>query len=231
MATPGPVTIAKGLIPNLPYDPERDFATVSLVNAAANVFAIHPSIPARTMKEFVALAAHRPTHIGVSAIGSVQHLLAEMMKRETRARVDVVAYKGGAQVAIDVAGGQIESMWNVLPVVLPLIESKRIRALAVASEKRSALLPLVPTTAEAGWPNITGTAWNGLVAPAATPQDIISRLNNEISGIVAAADMRERFTSLGMEPMIGTPQQFAEFLKAETARWAEVVKAANIKIE
>jgi tripartite-type tricarboxylate transporter receptor subunit TctC len=164
-------------------------------------------MPAHSLKEFVALAAHQPTRIGVSAIGSVQHLLAEMMKRGTPANVDVVAYKGGVQVAIDVAGGQIESMWNVLPVVLPLIENKRIRALAVASEKRSALLPLVPTTAEAGWPNITGTAWNGVVAPAATPQDVVSRLNNEISSIVAAADMRERFTVLRMEPIIGTPRQ------------------------
>jgi tripartite-type tricarboxylate transporter receptor subunit TctC len=231
MATPGPVTVAKGLIPNLAYDPERDFAPVILANASANVFATHPSVPARSVKEFVALARGRPMHVGVSAIGSVQHLLAEMMNRDAAAKLQIITYKGGAQVATDVVGGQIESMWNVLPVVLPLIQSGRVRPLAVASEKRSALLSNVPTMGEAGWPSVVAIAWNGVVAPAGTPRAIVTLLNKEIARGIEAPDIKERFAALGMEPISGSPEDFEKFLKAETAKWSQLVKAANIKAQ
>jgi len=231
MATPGPVTVAKGLIPNLGYDPEHDFAPIVLVNASANVLAIHPSLPARSMQEFVALAKRQAMHVGVSAIGSLQHLLAVMTNRETGARLEIITYKGGAQVATDVVGGQIESMWNVLPVVLPLVQSRRVRAMAVASEKRSALLPDVPTMREAGWPEVIAIAWNGVVAPAGTPSAAITYLNTEINRALDTRDVKERFASLGMEAISGRPEEFDTFLKNETARWARVVKMANIKIQ
>ena len=231
MATPGPVTVAKSLYPNLGYDPERDLAAVILANASPNVLAIHPSVPARTVKELVALAKTRPIHLGASTIGSVQHLLAEMLKRDTGAKMDVITYKGGAQVATDTVGGQIESLWSVLPVVLPFMQNGRLRVLAVANEKRSTLIPNVPTMGEAGWPTVLATAWNGVVVPAATPKNIIAVLNKEIARSLEAADVKERFTAAGMEAIGGTPEEFSSFLRAESAKWAKVVKAANIKPE
>ena len=129
MATPGPVTAGKSLYANLPYDAARDFAPVILVNASPNVLAVHPSVPVRTVKELIALAKARPLRVGVSTVASIQHLLAEMLSHTTGVRMEIITYKGGAQVATDVVGGQIESLWSVLPVVLPFIQSGRLRAI------------------------------------------------------------------------------------------------------
>ena len=231
MATPGPVTAGKSLYPNLPYDPERDLAPVILVNASPNVLAVHPSIPARTAKELITLAKSGNLHIAASTIASVQHLLSEMLNHATGVRMEVITYKGGAQAATDVAGGQVEALWSVLPAALPFIQSGRLRALAVASEKRTSLLPQVPTMGEAGWPGVVGTAWNGVVAPAGAPRAIVETLATEIGRSLRAADVKDRFTASGMEAIGGTSEEFGAFLKAETAKWAKVIKAANIKVE
>ncbi len=231
MATPGPITAGRSLYPHLPYDPERDLAPVILVNASPNVLAVHPSVPARSVKELIALAQARPLRAGVSTIASIQHLLAEMLNRAAGVKMDIITYKGGAQVATEVVGGQIESLWSVLPIVLPFIQSGRLRALAVASEKRSSLLPNVATMGESGWPSVVATAWNGVVAPAGTPRNVIDLLNAEIARSLQAPDVKERFTTLGMEAIGGTPEEFGAFMRAETAKWAQVIKAANIKIE
>ncbi len=231
MATPGPVTAGKSLYPSLQYDPERDFAPVILFNASPNVLAVHPSIPARTVKELVALASKRPLHVAASTVASVQHLLAEMLNHATGVRMEVITYKGGAQAATDVAGGQVEALWSVLPAALPFVQSGRLRSLAVASDQRSALLPHVPTMSEAGWPAVVGTAWNGVVAPVGTPRAIIDTLAAEIGRSLHAADVKERLTASGMEAIGGSPEHFGAFLKAETAKWAKVIKAANIKVE
>ena len=231
MATPVPVTAGKSLYPNLPYDPERDLAPVILVNASPNVLAVHPSVPARSVKELIALAKNGKLHIAASTIASVQHLLAEMLNHAAGVRMQVITYKGGAQAATDVAGGQVEVLWSVLPAALPFIQSLRLRVLAVASEKRTTLLPAVPTMGEAGWPAVVGTAWNGVVAPAGTPKNIIDILALEIARSLHAVDVKERFTASGMEAIGGTPDEFGAFLRAETAKWAQVIKAANIKIE
>lgn len=231
MATPGPVTAGKTLYPNLPYDPERDLMPVILVNASPNVLAAHPSVPARSVKELVALAKTRQLRVGVSAIASVQHLLAEMFNHATGASMQIIPYKGGAPVAIDVIGGQIEFLWSVLPVVLPPIQNGRLRAIAIASEKRSTLLPGVPTMVESGWPSVVGTAWNGVVAPAGTPRSIAEHLNAAIGRALQAPDITERFAALGMEAIGGSPEDFGDFLRAETAKWAKVIKDASIKVE
>ena len=231
MATPGPVTIGKTLYANLPYDPERDLAPIILVNASPNVLAVHPSVTARSVKELVALSRSHPMHIGASTVASVQHLLAEMFNRAAGIRMEIITYKGGAQAAIDVAGGQIEALWSVLPVVIPLISGGRLRVLAVASEQRSALLPAVPTMQEAGWPGVVASAWNGVVAPANTPQAAIERLNAEIARGLASADVKEKFAAAGMEPIGGSPAEFAAFLRDESAKWARVIRAANIRVD
>lgn len=231
LATPGPVTAGKSLYPNLPYDPERDLVPVILVNASPNVLAVHPSVPARSVNELIALAKARPLRAGVSTIASVQHLLAEMLNRAAGIRMEIISYKGGAQVATDVVGGQIESLWSVLPIVLPFIQSGRLRALAIASEQPSALLPGVPTMGASGWPAVVATAWNGVVVPAGTPRNIIELLNVEIGRSLQTPDIKERFAAIGMEPIGGTAEGFGAFLRAETAKWAGVIKAANIRIE
>ena len=231
MATPGPVTIGKTLYANLPYDPERDLQPVILVNASPNVLGLHPSVPARSVAELVALAKLRPLHMGVSTIASVQHLLGEMFNHASGAKLQIIAYKGGAQVATDVIGGQIESLWSVLPVVLPMIHAGRLRALAIASEKRSALLPAVPTTVESGLPSVIGIAWNGVVVPAGTPRMVVDQLNSTIAQSLRAADVTERFTAIGMEAIGGSADAFGAFLRTDTARWAKVIRMANVKVE
>jgi len=231
MATPGPVTAGKSLYANLPYDPERDLAPVILVNASPNVLAVHPSVPARSVKELVALAKARPLHVAASTIASVQHLLAAMFNHAIGVNLEIITYKGGAQAATDVVGGQVEALWSVLPVVLPFLQGDRLRVLAVASEKRSALLPQVPTMAEAGYPGVIATAWNGVVAPAGTPKSVIDLLNAEIGRSLHAPDVKERFVASGMEAIGGTPEEFGAFLRAETVKWAKVIKDANIKVE
>ena len=231
MATPGPVTAGKTLYPNMPYDPERDLVPVILVNASPNVLAVHPSVPARSVKELIALAKSGKLHVAASTIASVQHLLAEMLNHATGVRMEVITYKGGAQAATDVAGGQVEALWSVLPAALPFIQGGRLRVLAVASEKRTALLPAIPTMGEAGWPSVVGTAWNGVVAPAGTPKTIVDTLAAEIGRSLHAADVKERFAASGMEAIGGTPDEFGAFLRAETAKWARVIKAANIRVE
>ena len=145
--------------------------------------------------------------------------------------MEIITYKGGAQAATDVVGGQIEALWSVLPVVLPFIANNRLRVLAVGSEKRSTLLPGVPTTGEAGYPGVVATAWNGVVAPAGTPQSIVSMLNKEIERGLGAPEVKERFTALGMEAIGGSPESFGAFLRAETAKWAKLVRTANIRAE
>jgi tripartite-type tricarboxylate transporter receptor subunit TctC len=231
MATPGPVTAGKTLYANLPYDPERDLAPVILVNASPNVLAVHPSVPAHSVKELVSLAKAHPMHVAASTIASVQHLLAAMFNHAVGVNMEIITYKGGAQAATDVVGGQVEALWSVLPVVLPFLSGDRLRVLAVASEKRSALLPQVPTMGEAGYPGVIATAWNGVVAPAGTPKSVIDLLNAEIGRSLHAPDVKERFTASGMEAIGGTPEEFGAFLRAETAKWAKVIKAANIKVE
>jgi tripartite-type tricarboxylate transporter receptor subunit TctC len=231
MATPGPVTAGKSLYANLPYDPERDLAPVILVNASPNVLAVHPTVPARSVKELIVLAKGRPLHVAASTIASVQHLLAEMFNHAVGVKLEIITYKGGAQAATDVVGGQVEALWSVLPVVLPFVQSGRLRVLAVASEKRTSLLPNVPTMGESGFPSVVATAWNGVVAPAGTPRNIIDALNAEIGRSLQALDVKERFTAAGMEAIGGTPEEFGAFMRAETAKWARVIKAANIKVE
>jgi tripartite-type tricarboxylate transporter receptor subunit TctC len=227
----GAHTLAPSLNAKLPYDIVADFQPISLAAIGTYLLVVNPSVPARSVKELIALAKAKPLRVGVSAIASVQHLLAEMFNHTTGLKLQIVPYKGGAQVATDVVGGQIESLWSVLPVVLPPIQSGRLIAIAIASEKRSALLPKVPTMAESGWPSVVATAWNGVVAPAGTPRAIVDQVNAAIGQALRAPDITERFAAIGMEAVGGTPEEFGAFLRAETAKWAKVIKAANIKVE
>jgi tripartite-type tricarboxylate transporter receptor subunit TctC len=228
MAQPGPMTIARSFFP-LPYDPDRDFAPIILANESASVLVIHPSIPARSLKDLVALAKARPLNAAFASVGSVPHLLTELFSQAAQAHFNPIPYKGGALAVTDVVGGQVDALWGVLPIILPFTQNGKLRALAVASEKRSIFLPNIPTTAEAGWPGVVGTAWNGVVAPTHTPKEIIVRMNAEIRRALSSDDIRERYTTLGMESFEeNTPESFGAFMHAETVKWSNVIKTAKI---
>ena len=233
MATPSPITIGKTLFPKLPYDPERDLAPVILVNESASVLVAHPSLPVHSLEELVALAKRRPgaLNIAINNIASVHHLLTEMFNHEAGIKMTNVTYKGGALAVNDLLSGQVDLLWSILPLALPHIQNGKLRAIVVAGEKRSNLLPDVPTTGQSGWPKVVGSGWNGVVAPAGTPRDVIERLNVEIGLSLNAPDIKERYTALGLEALGSTPEEFGAYMRAETARWAEVVRTANVKVE
>lgn len=230
MATPGPVTVARSLYPKLPYDPEKDLAPIIFANESPIVLALHPSVPARSVKELIELAKKRPGQLTAALVssGSVPHLLTEMLKIAGQVNLLEVPYKGGAPAMTATVSGEVDLLFSVLPVVLPFMQSAKLRTIAVASDERSALIPRIPTLREQGVAGVTGSAWNGLVAPSGTPQNVIARLNTETTRVLTSPDIRARFTTLGMEAKGGTPEVFAAFLRAETAKWAQVVKSANI---
>ena len=160
------------------------------------------------------------------------HLLLEHFNQVAKVHFNTIPYKGGSLAVTDTVGGQVDALWNVVPVVLPFIKNGKLRALVVGSEKRSVFLPNTPTTVEAGWPSVVGTAWNGVVAPAGTPKDIIVRLNTEIRNALSSADIRERYTTLGMESFEeNSPESFGAFMHAESVKWARVIKTAKITVD
>lgn len=231
MATPGPVTVGRSLYPDLPYDPQKDLEPIILANESPIVLAVNPAISAKSLKELVALAKSKPGKLSAALVstGSVPHLLTEMLKMSAGINTLDVPYKGGAPATLDVISGQVDMLFSVLPLILPNIKAGQLRPLVIASNTRSPLLPDVPTTAEEGYGDVTGSAWNGIVAPAGTPKAIIDRLNEETSQILMTPDTKQRFNQLGMESVGGTAQDFAKFLQAESQKWGEVVAKAHLQ--
>jgi len=232
MATPGPVTVGRSLYADLPYDPQKDLVPIILANESPIVLVVNPAVPAKSLKDLVASAKSKPGKLSAALVstGSVPHLLTEMLKISAGINVLDVPYKGGAPAALDVIGGQVDILFSVLPLVLPNIKAGQLRALVIASKTRSSLIPDVPTTAEEGYGDVIGSAWNGIVAPASTPQEIVDKLNLETSQILATKDTEQRFNELGMEPVGGTPQSFAHYLQAESEKWAEVITTAHLRM-
>ncbi|MDO8534669.1 MAG: tripartite tricarboxylate transporter substrate binding protein [Xanthobacteraceae bacterium] len=233
VATPGPVSIGRSLYPSLPYDPAKDFASVILVNESPIVLVLHPSIPAKTVKELVALAKARPGRLNAAlgGSGSVGHLLTEMLKSAAGVKIENITYKGGLPAVIDLISGQVDVHFSALLIPLPFMKTGKLRAIAVASEKRSALIPEIPTMIEAGFPGMTGSSWNGIIAPAGTSRAIVERLNAGVTSALKSAEVKERSKTLGMDVLGGTPESFDAFLRAETEKWAKVIRAAGIKAE
>ncbi len=233
IATPGPVTVGKSLYPNLPYDPERDLVPVILMNESPLVLVIHPAIQARTVNELIALAKAKPGAMSAAlpSTGSVQHLLTEMLKDVAKVNIVDIPYKGAEPAANELAGGQVDIMWSVLPTVMPFIKPGKLRVLAVASDKRTPALPDVPTMRESGWPTVIGSNWNGVIAPAGTPKSIIDRLNVEIGRILTLPDVKERYATLDVTAIGGSADAFRSYMKAEAERWSAVIRKANIKVD
>jgi tripartite-type tricarboxylate transporter receptor subunit TctC len=231
MATPGPVTVGRSIYPDLPYDPVRDLVPIILANESPIVLAANPTMPAESLKDLVALAKTEPGKLSAALVstGSVPHLLTEMLKASAGVNILDVPYKGGAPATIDVISGQVDMLFSVLPLILPNIKAGQLRPLVIASKARSPLLPNVPTTAEQGYGDVSGSAWNGIVAPAGTPKDVVDKLNAETSQILMTPDTQQRFSELGMVSVGGTPQEFVKFLQAESEKWARVIEAAHLQ--
>lgn len=229
----GAHTVHPSIYARMPYDLLRDFAPVTLTSATTNLLVVHPTVPAKSVKELIAMAKAKPSLFNYSSAGtgSTTHMAMELFK--SMARVDFlhIPYKGSAPAVLDLVGGHVDLMFAPLPVMLPHIKSGRVRPLAVAIAKRSGAIPEIPTVAEAGLPGFEATNSVGVLAPAATPRDIIAKLNAEIVRILGLPEIRERLLGLGAEPVANSPEQFAAFLKEDIARWAKVVKDAKIPVQ
>ena len=233
LSASAPIVMSQTLYKNLGFNLERDFEPVGLMASAPFILVVHPSLPAKSVKEFVALARSRPGQLSFASTGSgsTPHLSMEMLKAQAGINLVHVPYKGTPQAVLDLLSGQVQVMFANTLSVLPQVKSGRLRALAISSAKRSAAAPELPTVAESGMPGYESGTWFGLFAPASTPREIINRLNSELVRIIATADMKARLLDQGADPVTGTPEQFRAFVKTELAKWSKVVKAVGIKLE
>ena len=221
------------LYPKLPYDTLRDLAPVTLVTSTPELFVVHPSVPAKSMKDMIALAKARPGQINVASTGSggMPHLALELLK--TTARIDLthVPYKGAAPAVADVLGGQVSGLIADLPVLQPHVVGGKLRALAIASPKRSPLLPDVLTMTEQGLAVVEAVNWYGIVVAAKTPSEVIAKLRDGIVKTLNDPDLRDKLVGRGADPIPSTSEHFAVFLKDEVAKWGRIAKESGAKID
>ena len=233
MVTAGTHGINPSLYRKLGFDAIKDFAPISLVAMVPNIFVVNNAVPAKDLKEFIAYAKANPGKLnyGSPGNGSTAHLSMELFKSMTGIQMVHIPYKGSAGVLADLIGGQIVATMDNMPPYIPQVKAGKIRALAVSPARRSPAVPDVPTVAEAGVPGYDSGAWFGLVAPAHTPKDIVDKLSHETARILKLPDVSARLSDLGAEPVGGTPEQFAAHIKAEIAKWAKVIKEANVELQ
>jgi tripartite-type tricarboxylate transporter receptor subunit TctC len=227
------ISISPTLYKKLNYDSVKDFAPISLVGQMPNVMIIRPSLPVKSLRELIEYARANPGKLnyGSGGIGSTNQLSSELFKSFTKINMVHVPYKGSIQAMMALLSGEVDMVTIGVPPSLPHIQSGKVRALAVLSPERLPALPDVPTSREAGIDNFEVTTWYGILAPAGTPRDIITRLNAEWTKIAAMPDTKEKMQKVDFEPMSSTPEQFAEFIKTEIARWGKVIKDANVSID
>jgi len=214
-----------------PYDTLRDLAPVILCVKGANVLSMHPSVPARNLKELIALARARPGQLNFasSGLGSSNQMAGELFKMMAKINIVHVPYKGNAPALTDTMAGHVEMMFRGVPALIPHIQSGRLRAIAIGSLKRFTAIPEVPTFDESGVKGYEATTWFGLMAPIKTPKEIVARWNTEVGKILAAPDLKSRFINEGLEPMGGTQEEFSKFIRAEIEKYAKVVAATGMK--
>jgi tripartite-type tricarboxylate transporter receptor subunit TctC len=219
------------LYPKLPYNAVRDFAPITVLATVPNGMAVHPSLPVKTARDFVALAKARPGELlyASGGSGSASHLAGEYFKLLTRIEMVHVPYKGTAPAMISMISGQTTMTITGMVALMPHVKSSRLKLLGVATMKRLPIMPDVPTIHESGVPGYDANQWYGVLAPAATPRDIITKLHTDIVKVLARPDVKERLAADGAEPVANTPEQFAAHIKAEIARWAPVVTASGAK--
>lgn len=233
MGTIGTHAINATLFSRLPYDPIRDFTAVAFVVGADGLLVVHPSLPAKSTKELIALARSKPgalTYASAGA-GTTSHLAGELFKSMTKTDITHVPYKGNVPAITDLLSGQTTMLFATLPTVLPQVQANRLRPLAVLGSTRSAALPNMPTLAEAGLKGFEVSNWTGVFAPAGTSAAIVTKLNTEIVRIMRLPDVQERLPKQGLTFTPGTPQQFAAFVKSERDKWGALVKAVGVKVD
>ncbi|MDB5927505.1 MAG: hypothetical protein JWN13_6441 [Betaproteobacteria bacterium] len=221
--------MSKPVYKNLGYDIERDLTPITIVTSVPNVLCVNPALPARTVKELIALAKNKPGELtyATSGVGSPEHFAGEMFKMMTRTNMLMVPYKGGGPIAIDLVAGHVMSAFNTMPPIIPHIKSNRVRAIAVTTEKRVDVLPDVPTVAETV-PGYVMSTWYGAVAPVKTPREIVQRLNQEMVKTLAIAEVKEKLAALGADVMGTTPEETAAIFRTDLAKFTKVAQAANI---
>lgn len=232
VVNPG-LAISATLYAKLGYNALRDLAPVARVADSSHLLIVHPSLPAHSVKELISLARARPGQLNFSSsgVGNADHFAGELFNSMARIKVVHVPYKGGAQAAQDTVTGQVSMYFSGILVGLPLAKTGKVRALAVATAKRSPLAPDIPTIAEAGVPGYEMTLWNAIFAPAATPKEIIGRLNAEIVKALQSPDVQQRLADLGAVPGGGTPEDLAVYFKGEVEKFGKIVRATGMKLE
>jgi len=227
------LAISPTLYPKLAYDPLKDLAPIALVASVPNVMITHPSVPARTLQEFIALAKRRPGELnfGSGGAGTSNHLGGELFNMVAGVKLEHVPYKGVNLAMQDVLAGNVQLVFIGIPAAAPHIRAGKLRALAVVAPRRSSALPDVPTAAEAGLPGFEVTTWYGVLAPAGTPRAIIERLNAELARIMLAPELQPRLADMATDPRAGTPEEFGAYLREETAKWGKVIRDAGIRVE
>jgi tripartite-type tricarboxylate transporter receptor subunit TctC len=232
-SSPGPLVTAAAVYRTLDYDPVKNFAPIAMLIYAPQMLVVHPSVPAKTFAEFVAYAKANPGKItfGSSGYGTQPHILGEMLKHAAGIELVHIPYRGAGQSVTDLLAGQVKMIFETTAILLPHVQGDRLRALAVATEARSPLLPDVPTTAESGYPKILASFWSGLLAPAGTPAAIVDKLNATVNEILKSNEAQSGLARLGAEAKIGAPKDFAAFIATETPRWAAIANETGIKVD
>jgi tripartite-type tricarboxylate transporter receptor subunit TctC len=233
MAAAGPTVINPSLYSKMPYDPIKDLAPVTMLVREHNLMAINPSIPAKTLQEFIAYAKSKPNEVnfGSPGNGSPAQLAGQLMNQTAGLKMVHVAYKGSGPAVVDLVAGHISMMIDNMPALLPHVQSGKLRAIAVPSESRASAMPDVPTFAEAGMKDFVITAWKGVMVPAGTPPAIVNKLQASMAKIMAKPDIRKRMIEMGAEPVANTPEQFGAVIKKETAWWGALVKSTGTKLD
>ena len=231
MGTIAALAINPSLYGNLRFDPETDLAPVIQVVDATNVLALHPSVPASSVKELIALAKERSLSAGSSGVGATGHLAIELFNLMAGVKLVHVPYKGGGPAMSDLVGGQVHLIFATTASSIPHLRSGRIKGIAVTTAKRSALLPDLPTISEAGLNGFDANNWYGLVVPAKTPRAIIDQLNAEVRKVLAMPEVKTTLFNQGLDPAPGTPEEFGAYIRSERAKWARVIKESGAKAE
>jgi tripartite-type tricarboxylate transporter receptor subunit TctC len=233
LTTPSTHSINPGLYAKLPYDPIKDFTAVGLIATSPNTFVVHPSMPAKSVRELIALARQRPGELSFASagIGSTTHLAGEYFRSMAKIKTVHVPYKGSGQAEIDLATGQVHYMIDSTPAALPNIKAGRTRPIATTGTKRFSMLPDVPTVAESGLPQYESVSWWGILAPAGLPSAVVERLNGEMNRIMNLPEVKKLVLAQGAESLTGTPQAFLDYIKQETTLYTRIIRDAGIKIE
>jgi tripartite-type tricarboxylate transporter receptor subunit TctC len=233
MGTVGTHGINASVYKKLPYDAVKDFAPITLATSVPNILVVHPALPVKSVKELIAYAKANPGKLNFASSGNGTsiHLAGELFKTMTGVQMTHVPYKGSAPALTDLLGGQVQLMFDNMPSALPHVKTGKLRALAVTAAKRSPATPDLPTIAESGVPGFEATSWFGLLAPAGTPKEIVTKLNKEVVRILKTPDVKERLLAQGAEPVGNSPEQFAGHIKAEIVKWRKVVEVSGAQVD